>query len=127
MSEVNLVEWLDLQFIEDSRGQLLVIESSQMPFSPARFFLTTVLEEVRERGGHSHKECWQILFCISGEIEVHVVTNKATEIYLLKRDGRALMIPPGYWSKQIFRNVNSVLGAIASHQYDSDDYVYEIP
>ena len=126
MSEMDLVVWLDLQFIEDGRGQLLVIESGQIPFPPARFFMTTVRGEVRERGGHSHEECWQILFCISGEIEVHVVTKKATQIYSLKQDGRALMIPPGYWSKQIFRDVHSVLGAIASHPYDPDDYIYEV-
>lgn len=126
MSKLSLVEWLNLQFIEDSRGQLLVVESDQIPFSPARFFMTSVQGDVRERGGHSHKECWQILFCISGEIEVHVVTKKATEVYSLKQDGRALMIPPGYWSKQVFQDVHSVLGAIASHSYDSDDYVYEV-
>ena len=126
MSELDLVEWLNLQFIEDSRGRLLAIDSGQLPFFPSRFFMTSVRGEVRERGGHSHKESWQILFCISGEIEVHVVTKNATEKYSLKQDGCALVIPPGYWSKQVFQDVNSVLGAIASHPYDPDDYVYEL-
>jgi hypothetical protein len=121
------VRWLDIQFIEDNRGQLLVIESAQIPFPPARFFTTSVIGENRERGGHSHKDCWQVLFCISGEIEVQVVTKNSSEIYALKVGGSALLIPAGYWCKQIFRDAHSVLGAIASHAYDAADYVYEIP
>lgn len=126
MNELEPVGWLDIQFIEDSRGQLLVIESVQIPFSPTRFFTTSVKGENRERGGHSHKDCWQVLFCISGEIEVQVVRKKSTEIYALKEGGSALLVPPGNWCKQIFRDAHSVLGAIASHAYDAADYVYEI-
>lgn len=126
MSELGQVEWLNIQLIEDSRGQLSVIESSQIPFTPARFFITTVKGENRERGGHAHKECWQLLFCITGQIDVHVVTADTSKIYELSQDGRALMIPAGNWCKQIFQDVHSVLGVIASHPYDSEDYVYEI-
>jgi len=127
MNDLLPIEWLDIKFVEDSRGQLSAIESSQIPFPPSRFFITAVKGDSRERGGHSHKECWQVLFCISGEIEVHVVTKHDIRIYSLKQDGRALVIPPGYWCKQIFRNVHSILGVIASHPYDSTDYVYQAP
>ena len=126
MSELRRVEWLDIQFIEDSRGQLSVIESNLIPFLPDRFFFTTVKGENTERGGHAHRECWQLLFCISGQIDVQVVMTDGSEIYGLSQDGRALLVPPGNWCKQIFRDVHSVLGVIASHPYDAEDYVYEI-
>ena len=126
VSELKLVEWLDIQFIEDSRGQLSVIESNLIPFPPARFFFTAVKGKNRERGGHAHKECWQLLFCISGQVDVCVVSTNGTEIYGLSQDGRALLIPPGNWSKQVFQDNHSVLGVIASHIYDAGDYVYEI-
>lgn len=126
MNEIEPVEWLDIQHIEDGRGQLSVIESSQIPFSPSRFFMSTVKGENRERGGHSHKECWQLLFCISGQIDVHIVKTDESVIYALSQDGRALLIPAGNWCKQIFRDAHSVLGVIASHPYDSEDYSYSV-
>lgn len=127
MSEVSRVKWLDMQILEDGRGQLTVIESSQIPFTVARFFFTTVKGENRERGGHAHRECWQLLFCITGQIDVHVVTTDGLKIYRLLQDGRSLVVPAGNWCKQIFRDADSVLGVIASHPYDSADYMYEIP
>jgi hypothetical protein len=126
VSELRQVEWLEIQCLADSRGTLSLIESAVIPFTPARFFFTSVEGENRERGGHSHKECWQLLFCLSGQVDVHVVTTNSTKNYGLSQDGRALLVPPGIWCKQVFRDVNSVLGVIASHPYDAMDYVYEI-
>lgn len=126
MSELRGIEWLQIQFIGDSRGSLSLIESNSIPFIPARFFFTKVEGENRERGGHSHKECWQILFCLSGQVDVQVITTNGSKKYALSLDGRALLIPPGIWCKQVFRDVHSVLGVLASHPYDEGDYVYEI-
>lgn len=116
--------WIVFETFEDSRGVLEVIESSKLPFRPARFFFTSVNEDGAERGSHAHKECWQILFCLSGEIEVQRVWSSGSEVYHLRANGKALVIPPGNWCREVFITKQSLMGVIASHSYDPTDYMY---
>ncbi len=120
----NEVYWIDFEVFNDPRGDLTVVESRRLPFAPARFFFSSVHEDSTERGAHAHKECWQILFCISGEIDVYRTWKSGSEVYHLRSDGKALVVPPGNWCKQVFHSSKSILGVIASHSYNPDDYIY---
>jgi len=126
-NELSPIAWLNLQNHVDDRGLLRVVDLEEIPFTPRRFFSITVSAINQERGGHSHIECWQMLFCVAGDIEVHVSIDESISIFRLSENGPGLVIPPGYWSKQVFQNPSSVLGVMASHPYDPNDYIYEIP
>ena len=124
---IEIPKWLELSTFNDSRGSLTVLDAQCLPFTPSRFFYSSVRNSGDERGGHSHKTCWQILFCLQGLIEVDCTWLGGSSSYTLIAGGSALIIPPGVWCKQIFRTSSSLLGAIASHPYDSSDYIYESP
>ena len=124
---MELPIWIDFFVREDNRGQILVTNFDDLPFSPKRIFYTSVNASGQERGGHSHKACWQILFCLNGEVEIKCIWPGGFKVYNLTKFGQALLIPPGIWSKQSFSSDAAILGVIASHLYDPSDYVYQTP
>ena len=127
MTEVSSPSILTLSTFLDTRGMLTVVETNQLPFIPVRYFFSTVDQEFTERGGHSHKTCSQILFCLAGSINVTCLWGNEKLVVDLKPGIEALLVPPGVWCKQVFATADSLLGVLASHLYESSDYIYEMP
>lgn len=127
MAEVSSPSILKLSTFLDTRGMLTVVEANQLPFIPARYFFSTVHQKFTERGGHSHKTCSQILFCLAGSIHVTCLWGNEKLVVDLSPGIEALLVPPGVWCKQVFTTADSLLGVLASHPYESSDYIYEMP
>lgn len=117
--------FLPVQKISDIRGVLSVLE---MPnFETKRFFWIRSLDPLLKRGGHGHKECTQILFAVSGEIELEVVNVGRSQKVVLNESSDALLVPPGYWVEMKFKDENSVLGVLADRVYEENDYILSKP
>ena len=57
--------------ITDARGGLTVGEvPTEVPFSPARYFVVFDVPSVELRGEHAHKLCQQFLICLHGSCRV---------------------------------------------------------
>jgi hypothetical protein len=118
---------ISLSTFSDNRGKLTVVETNEIPFLPLRYFFSTVKNNLIERGGHSHKECSQILFCLAGAIKVICLWEEEKLEVELHPGIEALLVPPGVWCKEVFITSDSILGVLASHPYDPGDYIYESP
>ncbi|CAB5055162.1 unannotated protein [freshwater metagenome] len=68
-----------------------------------------------------------MLYAIQGNIQVQIAIDNSISSFSLTEDGPGLIVPPGYWAKQIFLTSFSILGVMASHPFNPDDYVHEIP
>ena len=57
--------------VTDARGALTVGEvPTEVPFSPARYFVVFNVPSIELRGEHAHKRCQQFLICLHGSCRV---------------------------------------------------------
>jgi dTDP-4-dehydrorhamnose 3,5-epimerase-like enzyme len=117
------VRLLSLSLKEDSRGSLLPLEFSELPFVPQRAFVTRVCAAGVTRGGHAHKRCRQILICLSGAIDVELIHAGRTASVRLETPEQALLIEPPVLSRQNLAQANGQLLALMSEPYEPDDYL----
>ena len=114
-------EIIDFSIHEDSRGKLIPYEFSSLPFSPKRFFYTTVNVAGTIRGEHGHHVCEQVIFSLKGSILVKIRNRSFEATYTLEPNGKALYIPAGTWASQTFSVGSEIMGCLASHPYDESD------
>lgn len=122
MKKVSLV---NCDKFEDTNGVLCVYEcNKQVPFQIKRIF--TVTGRVGcVRGNHAHKECSQLLLCVSGSIKVRCDDGEFVTEYHLKNDGEGLLIPPNIWATQEYMENDSVLIVLCDRLYEEEDYIRE--
>ena len=94
-----------------------------LPFTPKRFFFIFDVPENRQRGDHAHKECHQLLVCLQGQIDCVVDNGWQRAEFSLSSIGSVLYMPPMVWGTQKRYQSNAILMVIASHEYDTDDYI----
>ena len=107
---------------EDERGVLHVIEAPQLPFTVQRLCIVTADQSQRERGGHGHYRCDQLLIAVHGAIEVSLNPSNAPQTFTLTPHGEGLLIPAGNWARQTYLSEGSTLLVLASTTYDPEDY-----
>lgn len=108
----------------DLRGALTACEmESDLPFQPKRFFLVHNVPSTESRGSHAHKECHQILFCVSGQVRAIVDDGIVRHEFLLDSPSKGLYMPPMIWGTQYEYSAHAVLLVLASHSYDPADYI----
>lgn len=121
---INGVKAINIPSFIDMRGSLVAGEvAKHIPFEPARFFLVYDVPSQRVRGEHAHKECFQFLICVHGSCAVVVDNGFQRQEIRLDSPMMGLLIPPMIWATQYNYSTNAVLLVLASHVYNSGDYI----
>jgi UDP-2-acetamido-3-amino-2,3-dideoxy-glucuronate N-acetyltransferase len=108
----------------DLRGSLSAGEfSSDVPFTPQRYFLVFDVPGKDVRGEHAHRACHQFLVCARGSVSVVVDDGQRSEEFLLDQPDVGLYVPPMIWAVQYRYSVDAVLLVFASDPYDAADYI----
>lgn len=108
---------------EDPNGVLCVYESGQhVPFDIRRVF-TVSARKGDTRGDHAHKQCTQLLICVSGQIRVSCDDGSVVTQHLLDNMGASLLVPPGIWAKEEYVTDGAVLMVLCDRNYEVDDYI----
>jgi dTDP-4-dehydrorhamnose 3,5-epimerase-like enzyme len=122
---LNDVCWIDLPS-RDS-GQLVVMQGqAEVPFALARVFMVRA-KEGETRGRHAHRQCAQLLACVSGAVEVECDDAAGKAIFQLDSPARGLLIPPSIWASQIYREPGSILIVLCDRPYEPEDYIRDYP
>jgi hypothetical protein len=110
--------------ITDARGSLTVGEvPTEVPFSPARYFVVFGVPSVELRGEHAHKRCQQFLICAHGSLRVMLDDGiQRCEIFLDRPD-MGVFMPEMIWGTQYRPSSDAVLLVFASRAYEADDYL----
>ncbi len=115
-----------LRVAGDLRGSLSVVElATDLPFVPQRFFAVYGVPSKDVRGAHAHRECAQLLVCLSGAVSCIVDDGRDRAEVRLDTPTRGLYLPPMIWGTQYRYTADAVLAVFASHPYDPDDYIRE--
>jgi acetyltransferase-like isoleucine patch superfamily enzyme len=113
-----------LPAIKDLRGDLSVTEfGKDLPFLPRRCFWVFGVPNSEIRGEHAHKECHQFLVAVSGSVSVLLDNGQHQAEVNLNKPNLGIHIPPGIWGVQYKYSEDAVLMVLASHGYDSNDYI----
>ncbi len=108
----------------DLRGQLSALDfSADLPFQPQRCFWVYGVPSREVRGEHAHRQCAQFLICVHGSVSVLLDDGQRRAEVHLDSSAQGLYLPPMVWGTQYRYSDDAVLMVLASHPYDSDDYL----
>jgi hypothetical protein len=117
------IEIIQIPKIEDYRGNIAVIEKNVVPFSIKRVYYLFDVPSSARRGGHAHKEQFELLIPLSGSFEVVVNDGKNQKIVSLNKPDKGLLIKSNIWRELDNFSSGAVCLVLSSGEYDEDDYI----
>ena len=119
---MKFVKLIELPYLKENNGDLVVAEGEIIPFSIKRVF--NVRQQKGDiRGRHAHRHCSQLLICTNGAVEVKCDNTRTTEVYILDKPNLGLFIPPGIWADQKYIKNNTILTVLCNRPYEEADYL----
>jgi hypothetical protein len=117
---------LTLSKIHNRAGNITIIEgNNDVPFPIKRTYYLYDIPSGETRGGHAHKELFQLIVAASGSFDVLLDDGKNKKIVTLNRPDYALMVVPGIWRELFEFSSGAICLVLASHKYDENDYLRE--
>lgn len=106
------------------KGNITVVENGvSVPFGIKRVYYLYDVPGGESRGGHAHKDLYQLIVAASGSFTVTLDDGKVKRTFLLNRPYQALMVVPGIWRTLDDFSSGAVCLVLASACYTEDDYI----
>lgn len=123
-STVYDCEILPLSKIHNRAGNITIVEGNvNVPFSIRRIYYLYDIPGGESRGGHAHKELYQLIVAASGSFDVLLDDGVNKKVIKLNRPDYGLLVVPGIWRELFEFSSGSVCLVLASEKYDEDDYL----
>jgi len=117
---------LPLNKIHNSAGNITIVEGQKnVPFDVRRIYYLYDIPGGAARGGHAHKELYQLIIAASGSFDVLLDDGQNKKIVTLNRSDYGLMIVPGIWRELMEFSSGAICLVLASQTYDNNDYIRE--
>ena len=124
MIKVGDIKILDFPKIEDDRGNLSFLESSnQIPFDIERLYFIYDVPGGAIRGGHAYQELNEVIIALSGSFDVVVNDGKNEKKISLNRSYYGLYVPNGLWRELENFSTNALCLIVADKNYNEADYI----
>lgn len=123
MTTISEIKLIEIPKIQDSRGNLSVVEGNTIPFPLKRVYYLYDVPSDSERGGHSHKEQQELLIALSGSFEVVLKDGISETTVTLNKPNFGLLIGKGIWRELQNFSSGVVCLVLASDVFDEDDYI----
>lgn len=117
------IEIISLPKIEDYRGNIAVIEKDVVPFDIKRVYYLFDVPSNARRGGHAHKEQFELLIPLSGSFDVLLKDNTTQQTITLNKPDKGLLIKSNVWRELDNFSSGAVCLVISSGEYDEADYI----
>lgn len=115
---------LPLNKICNRAGNLTVVEGQKnLPFDVRRVYYLYDVPGGETRGGHAHKELFQLIVAASGSFNVLLDDGINKKVVTLNRPNYGLLVVPGIWRELLEFSSGSVCLVLASQKYDAADYI----
>ena len=110
-----------LKTFADARGRLTPVDGV-LPFDIKRFYYINNLADAANRGGHSHFQTIEAIFCVNGSFTVEINDGKKIEKFHLDDPSQCLIVEPYDFHKIYDFGPDTVLMGVSSTNYDHADY-----
>jgi dTDP-4-dehydrorhamnose 3,5-epimerase-like enzyme len=117
------IEIIEIPKIENSLGNIAVIENAVIPFDIKRVYYLYDIPSSSIRGGHSHKNLQQVLIAISGSFDVVLKDGASSSTITLNKPDKGLLIKNNTWRELENFSSGAVCLVLASTTYNEDDYI----
>ena len=117
------IEIIKIPKIDDYRGNIAFIEKDVVPFEIKRVYYLFDIPSNARRGGHSHKEQFELLIPLSGSFEVIIDDGKEKRVIALNKPDKGLLIKSNVWRELENFSSGSVCLVISSGEYLEEDYI----
>lgn len=116
-----------LRSFRDERGGLAVVEEGlDLSFTPRRIFFLHDISPGASRGGHAHRRSDEVVIALKGQVTVRLFDGNEKREYNLTDTSKGLYLPPMIWIDLYGFTENSIVLALASHQFDESDYIRDM-
>ena len=106
------------------KGDISVVENGkEVPFDVKRIYYLYDVPGGADRGGHAHKELYQLIIAASGSFTVTLDDGTNTKAFTLNRPYQGLLIKPGIWRTLTDFSSGSICMVLASELYTPEDYI----
>ena len=109
--------------IEDYRGNIAVIEKDIVPFEIKRVYYLFDVPSNARRGGHAHKEQWELLIPLSGSFDVVLNNGEEKRTVTLNKPDKGLLIKSNIWRELENFSSGAVCLVISSGEFLEADYI----
>ncbi|TBX68739.1 WxcM-like domain-containing protein [Flavobacterium silvisoli] len=123
MTTIKDVQLIEIPKIQDTRGNLSVIEGDVIPYDIKRVYYLYDVPSGAERGGHAHKKLQQFLVALSGSFDVVLHDGQEQKVVTLNKPNFGLLIVNGIWRELQNFSSGSVCLVLASEVFDEEDYI----
>ena len=121
VSDCNIIE---LPKIHNRAGNITAInEIVDIPFKIKRVYYLYDVPGGEERGGHAHKNLYQLIVAASGSFDVVLNDGFEKKTVQLNRPYNGLIIVPGIWRELSNFSSGSICLVLASEIYTAEDYI----
>jgi dTDP-4-dehydrorhamnose 3,5-epimerase-like enzyme len=117
------IEIIQIPKIEDNRGNISIIENDVVPFEIKRVYYLYDIPSSSKRGGHAHKEQFELLIPLSGSFDVVLKNGKEERIVALNKPDKGLLIKSNVWRELENFSSGAVCLVISSGVFSEDDYI----
>lgn len=117
------IEIIEIPKIEDTRGNIAVIEKDVIPFEVKRVYYVFDIPSSARRGGHSHINQFEFLVALSGSFDVVLNDGITTEKVTLNKPNKGLLIKTNTWRELENFSSGSVCLVLASDVFNEEDYI----
>ncbi len=117
------IEIIDIPKIENTLGNIAVIENDVIPFDIKRVYYLYDIPSSSKRGGHSHKNLQQILIAISGSFDVVLKDGKSEKKVSLNKPNKGLLVETDIWRELENFSSGAVCLVLASDVFEEADYI----
>lgn len=99
-----------------------ITNGEEVPFDIKRIYYLYDVPGGNSRGGHAHKNLFQIMVALSGSFTVTIDDGNNKQRFQLFQPYQGLLIPPGLWRDLDTFSSGSICMVLASEVYDENDY-----
>lgn len=124
ISSISQCQIIELDKIHNRAGSLTVVHNQlSVPFDVERIYYLYDVPSNAERGGHAHKELYQLIVAASGSFTIVLNDGSGMKSFMLNNPNKGLLIVPGIWRELIDFSSGSVCLVLASMKYSASDYI----
>lgn len=124
ISNINQCQLIELDKIHNRFGNLTVVHNElSVPFKVERIYYLYDVPSNAERGGHAHKDLYQLIVAGSGSFNISLNDGFIEKSFILNNPKVGLLIVPGIWRELDNFSAGSVCLVLASMKYSESDYI----